>query len=69
MKLYSYNSTFLISAHNDIDGEAFLELTDGEVKSLLPGKLGTAKKILRLKAKVNWFTICVPSYSLCIGCS
>lgn len=36
---------------NNIDGEAFLELTETEVKSLV-SKLGTAKKILRLQASM-----------------
>ena len=44
----------LIYADNDIDGEAFLELTESEVKALVP-KLGTAKKVLRLQASMVCF--------------
>ena len=42
-------------ADNDIDWEAFLELTESEVKSLVP-KLGTAKRILRLQSSVVCLT-------------
>lgn len=44
-------------ADNDIDWEAFLELTESEVKSLVP-KLGTAKRILRLQSSVVCLTLC-----------
>ena len=33
---------------NEIDGEAFLELTIDDVKTMVPGKLGVVKKICRL---------------------
>ncbi len=34
-----------------IDGEIFMELSENEIKSLVP-KLGIAKKIIKLKDKV-----------------
>ena len=46
----------LIYVDNDIDGEAFLELTESEVKALVP-KLGTAKKVLRLLVCFYYYTL------------
>ena len=37
---------------NEIDGATFLELTESEIKGLVP-KLGLAKKICRLQCSVS----------------
>lgn len=44
LTLHSYN----ICAENEIDGSAFLDLTEADVKELIK-PLGTVKRIIRLK--------------------
>ena len=55
-QLLLFGATFLpFDADNDVDGEAFLDLLESDIKSIVP-KLGLVKKILRVQ-KVSGSTI------------
>ena len=45
---------FLFYSENEIDGDCFLELTESDIKGLVP-KLGLVKKICRLQASVSFY--------------
>lgn len=49
----------LFFIENEVDGQAFLELSENDVKTLTP-KLGVVKKVLRLKVvyMYNWTKHC-----------
>ena len=51
--VYAHLATLYISADNEIDGEAFLDLSIEELNSLIPNKLGVVKKIYRLIQSVS----------------
>ena len=46
---------FFLTVENDIDGETFLELSEDDIRSVVP-KLGAVKKIVRLQ-KVSGYSI------------
>lgn len=55
---------FVFLLGEDVDGQAFLDLKEEEVKGLFT-KLGHVKKVLRLQSSV---TDCMYIISLCVIC-
>lgn len=47
----------LSAAENEIDGQAFMELSEEDIKSIVPKRLGTVKKIVRLQKVQTQFCI------------
>ena len=47
-----------VNLDNEIDGEAFMVLTEGDFKELLPGKLGAVKKLIILQKTVFYLCVC-----------
>ena len=49
---------FLCDADHCIDGKEFLDLSEAEIKEIVP-PIGIAKQIIRLQPKVIKFAVCV----------
>ena len=56
--VFTYGALVLLHnlLENEIDGITFLELTEADIKGLVP-KLGVVKKIHRLQSSVSCFTV------------
>ena len=58
--------TLNFNPENEIDGEAFLQLSESNLKEMIPNKIGIVKKIQRLQEKVSLIDIfTVYNYDLC----
>ena len=49
--------TLNFNPENEIDGEAFLQLSESNLKEMIPNKIGIVKKIQRLQEKVSLIDI------------
>jgi len=38
---------------NEVDGESFMDLSEADLKEMMPKKMGVVKKILKLQQEVN----------------
>ena len=60
--IYLYIFVFMCFTENQIDGESFLDLTEGDIKEVVK-PLGVVKKIVRIQKEVNYtpFTLSWPT--------
>jgi len=38
---------------NEVDGESFIDLSESDLKEMMPNKVGVVKKILKLQQEVS----------------
>ena len=39
---------------NEVDGESFMDLSESDLKEMIPNKMGVVKKILKLQQEVGY---------------
>ena len=54
-----------IHADEEVDGFAFMRLTEGDIKEMIPKKIGIVKRLSALQEEVSFFF----SNVVCISCS
>jgi len=41
-------------SENEVDGESFMDLSESDLKEMIPNKMGVVKKILKLQQEVSF---------------